>query len=92
MIFPDLVEVYEAFVLLGAGRGYNEAGPQPIPHSEIITYMNDRGVVNPDERLEFEQLLRTADSKYLDLVHEKIARERERLSKKQNSSSKGRAR
>lgn len=81
-VFDDLHELYEGFYHLSAGRGYNEVGPQPILISEVRGYMDELHLVNPDERVEFLRLLRALDSTYLRLAHERIARERERLSKR----------
>lgn len=66
---------------MGAGRQYNETGPQPIPHSEIIVYMNDVGIFGVDDRWEFIRYIRTLDGLYLKLSSERMQRERDRLMK-----------
>lgn len=85
MLYDDLVEVYEAFFWIGASRQFNDTGPQPITLTDIVTYLNDQGIQDRDERREFQRLIRALDVRFIKLSHEKMAKERERLSHKASS-------
>lgn len=85
-LYPDLAETFAAFFELSAGRQFNETGVQPLPLSEILAYMNDRRILDLDDRVEFQRLIRAMDGKYLTLAHDKMGRERERLMAKSSSS------
>ena len=90
LLFQDVVYVYEAFFIVSAGRQYNESGPQPLLLTEILAYLNDRGIVEREERDEVLHYFRVLDAKYLDLSHQKIKKNRDRAMKK--AESKGRKR
>lgn len=88
-LYPDVIFAYEAFFTLSLGRAYNEAGPQPLPYSEILAYLDDKRIFDYDDRDEALNYIRSLDARYVELSHEKMKKTRERLNKQNASSNKG---
>jgi hypothetical protein len=52
-LFPDLLWIWEGFMVLSTCRQYGMSAPQPIPLSEILAYCEYHQIDDVDERDEF---------------------------------------
>lgn len=62
----DLVGVWGAYNLLNSSRLITEAGPGPIPLTEIKAYLDIARIDDVDSRLYVVRVVRTLDSIYLE--------------------------
>lgn len=63
---PDhLNSVRRAFEVLNGARTYTEAGPQPIPISEVSNYLQTYMRVGPDELEHLTRVLTFCDRHYI---------------------------
>lgn len=67
-LYPDSVPYMNAFQALGARRWYGEIGPQPIPISEIVCWMDFSGIVGIHERDVYMDTIVTLDNLFLDFA------------------------
>lgn len=72
-IFRDVEWVWEGFTTLSGSRQMGYAGPQTIPISEMLSYLDYRGISDPDEREEFLYLAQSLDRRF---VAEALAKNR----------------
>lgn len=56
---------------LAAGRGYNQAGIQPVAAADIVSYMDLVGIAEGDGRYRLFRVVRSLDAAYLKHVMEK---------------------
>lgn len=70
-IFRDVQWVWEGFTVLSGSRQMGYMSAQPIPLSEILFYLDHRGITDPDEREEFTFLVQSLDRRF---VAEQIAK------------------
>lgn len=89
-LYPDLYEIYDAFIWLSASRQFNETGPQPISYADVATLLDERHVYSGDERYEWRRYIRVLDTKFIELIRQKMERDREKLMNK-SKSGKGRS-
>lgn len=62
----DLVGVWGAYNLLNSSRLMTEAGPGPIPLTEIKAYLDIVDIDDVDSRLYVVRIVRTLDNLYLE--------------------------
>lgn len=70
-IFRDVQWVWEGFMTLSGSRQMGYSSVQAIPLSEILHYLNFRGIQDPDDREEFTFLVQSLDRRF---VAEQIAK------------------
>lgn len=70
----DCVTYYDAFRHLSASRLWNQAGPQPIQTTEILSFLEIRRIKDPDEREKIEKLVKILDSAHLKHLSKKANR------------------
>lgn len=58
------------FSLLARCRGHTEAGPTPIVYSEIIAYMNEEDILDPEERKDIIFFVKNLDSDYISIIND----------------------
>lgn len=71
IIFRDVQWVWEGFMTLSGSRQMGYMSAQPIPLSEILFYLDHRGITDPDDRDEFTYLVQSLDRRF---VAEQIAK------------------
>lgn len=69
----DCIDYYDAFRFLGASRMWNQVGPQPIPVSEIMSYLTGMGVTNLEDRERYLRHIKDMDNLELTRFQEKRA-------------------
>lgn len=68
-VWPVAEFYRRAFRVLSSARGYCEAGPLPIPYSEIVAYASANGFDSSFVELEeFVQFVQAQDAEHLDQV------------------------
>lgn len=67
------VPYQEAFFALSAARGSGMGGPNPIPVSELLAYLNLMGIASYTARSKYLRLVQQMDSTYLGHCAEKAA-------------------
>ena len=67
----SLVGVWGAYNLLNSSRLITEAGPSPIPLTEIKAYLDIAKIDDVDSRLYLVRMVRTLDNMYLENYAEK---------------------
>jgi hypothetical protein len=70
-LFPHLEHFKEAFDLLSMSRAFTFGGQGPIPLSEMITYMNWRGIQGIDEQVRFIRYMKAMDNEYMTITNHK---------------------
>ncbi len=70
----ELVQTYNAFIILNRARGKNMAGEQPIRLSEIYAYLGIVGETCPERRGATMRLICEMDGAYLEHQAKKAAK------------------
>lgn len=70
-LFRDVEWVWEGFSSLSGSRQMGYASTQPIPVSEMLAYLNFRGIEDSDDREEFIFLVQRLDRQ---VIAEQIAK------------------
>lgn len=73
----DCIRYYDAFRSLGAARIWSPVGPQPIPVSEVESYLNLAGITSPHTRLKYLRLIRAMDQVELTHLHQKQQKQKQ---------------
>lgn len=63
-------EYLDAFYSLSQARPSGFGGPEAIPVSDILSYVNLVGIVSREERLKYLRLIQRMDRAYLDHARE----------------------
>lgn len=77
IIFRDVQWVWEGFTTLSGSRQMGYGAAQPLQLTEILSYLDYRGIRDSDEREEFVHLVQALDRRY---VAEHIARSQSKTS------------
>jgi hypothetical protein len=64
-LFRDATWVWEGFTTLSGSRQMGYAGPQPLNLSEMLSYLDFRGIRDSDEREEFIHLVQALDRRFV---------------------------
>lgn len=64
-IFTDLIWVWEGFLTLSSARQLGFNGPQPISLSELLAFLQYRGIEDPEDREEFVTLVQSLDQVFM---------------------------
>lgn len=88
-LYPDLFWVWEAFCFLSERRGVGQNGPLPITATDMQSYAELTGRVEPHYRQQLLRFIPPLDRVYLRDFYEKQEKERQ---KAQNKSGGGRSR
>ncbi len=62
---------FVGFCILGGRRMYSQVGPQPLPLTEILAYMDELCMTDVDEREMFLEIITDLDSCEMNLITEK---------------------
>ncbi len=73
-IDPTLIFFYEAFHDLSTSRPVSQAGPLPIPISEVLAYCEFYQIHDLDFRSTLLGLVKRMDGQYLESFHKKTAK------------------
>lgn len=63
---------YVGFCILGGRRLYSQVGPQPLPLTEILAYIDELDVTDVDEREEYLDILTDLDSAEMDHISKRV--------------------
>lgn len=80
--------MWEAFDALSEKRLNTEAGPQPIPFTEIACYMDLMYIVDEGQREDLLFFISAMDREYIKVIHEKREKERQKNEKKSKRRAK----
>ena len=72
------IEFYDAFCLLGARRLWSQVGPNAIPISEIVAYLDGIGVSGSRLRERYIRLCCAMDGVELAHLHKELERSRKK--------------
>jgi hypothetical protein len=67
---------YDAYYTLAAARSAGLSGPEAIPVSEILAYVNLLGISSQEERMKYMRLIQQLDLAYLAHMREKAEQNR----------------
>lgn len=73
--------IWSAFATLSRARLVNQAGPQPIPVSEVSAYCEIEGWLDAETRADLLFHITNLDGKWLEIRHAEIAKQMEKTRK-----------
>jgi hypothetical protein len=65
---------YVGFCILGGRRLYSQVGPQPIPLTEIMAYMDEACMTDLDDRETFLEIVCDLDACEMNLLAKKASK------------------
>lgn len=92
---PHLFWVWQAFTVLSRNRLVNQAGPQPIPLTEVSSYCFLEGIIDEEDRRDLLHFVTILDVEWCKVTYDRISKRREiekKEAEKKARSNKGRRR
>lgn len=84
---PHIAWVWWAWIDMNRLRKFNEAGPQPITHEEIVSFASLHGLCQNEDIRDLRFFIPRLEERFIEISLDKMAKKREEL-RSRNSSKK----
>lgn len=85
-LFPYNFDIWDAFCFLSEGRTHGMNAMNPIQLTEMVAYMDFKGISGHDNRAEFVEYIRAADRAFVSYQNDRAEDARRRAEEKAKAS------